>query len=255
MRRPAVVLLVLALALLAAGVALSGVTHSSPCHSAHSCPSDHHSYVWFDAAGQGWDCAKVGAPEVTAADTQRVYYDGRAYQCRRAGGTQTATCGVEAWAVKTLSDGAALEVDLRPQATTVEALRLLRAPGNVGTRMPGAAMRTWRVRVRLLWQKLEGDSDIHLVMGDPKTGRTMIAELPSPDCVGAAAAVAAQMASAREALARACGQPTTSFTRLSGTATIDGVAFFDFAHGQRGAPANQVELHPVLRFSPGPGRC
>ena len=83
----------------------------------------------------------------------------------------------------------------------------------------------------------------------------MIAEIPSPDCVGAAAGVAGQFAAARAALARACGAPTTSFTRLSGTATIDGVAFFDFSHGQRGAASNQVELHPVLRFSPGPGRC
>jgi hypothetical protein len=255
MRRPAVVLLVLALALLAAGVALSGTAHRSGCHTAHSCPSDHHSYVWFDAAGQGWDCAKVGAPEVTAADTQRIYYDGLAYQCHRAGGTQTPTCGVEAWAVKTLSDSAAHEVDLRPRLTTVGTLATLRAPGNIGTRMPGAEMRTWRIRVRLLWQKLEGDSDVHLVLADPKTGRTMIAELPSPGCVGAAAGVAAQMASARSALARACGPATTSFTRLSGTATIDGVAFFDFAHGQRGAARNEVELHPVLRFSPGPGRC
>jgi hypothetical protein len=255
MRRPAVVLLALALALLAAGVALSGNAHRSSCHVVHSCPSDHHSYVWYDAAGQGWDCAKSGAPEVTAADTQRIYHDGRAYQCQRAGGAQTPTCGVEAWAVKTLSDSAAHEVDLRPRLTTVETLASLRAPGNIGTRMPGAEMRTWRIRVRLLWQKLEGDSDVHLVLADPTTGRTMIAELPSPACVGAAAAVAAQMASARSALARACGPPTTSFTRLSGTATIDGVAFFDFPHGQRGAARNEVELHPVLRFSPGPGRC
>jgi hypothetical protein len=255
MRRPGFVLLVLALALLAAGAALSGTNHRSPCHSAHSCPSDHHSYVWFDAAGQGWDCAKVGAPEVTAADTQRVYFDGLAYQCHRAGGAHTPTCGVEAWAVKTLSDSAAHEIDLRPRAASVGALAAFRPPGNIGTRMPGAEMHTWRIRVRLLWQKLEDDSDVHLVVADTKTGRTMIAELPSPDCVGATAGVAAQMALARSALARACGSPTTTFTRLSGIATIDGVAFFDFAHGQRGAPANHIELHPVLRFSPGPGRC
>src|SRR5207237_906410 len=86
------------LAALAAGVGLSANAHRSPCHLSHSCPSDHHSYVWFDAAGQGWDCAKVGAPEVTAADTQRIYDDGLAYQCRRAGGKQAATCGTEAWA-------------------------------------------------------------------------------------------------------------------------------------------------------------
>src|SRR3954447_15037960 len=117
MRRPAVVLLVLSLALLAAGVALSGTAHRSPCHLAHSCPSDHHSYVWFDAAGQGWDCAKVGASEVTAADTQRIYYAALAYQCHHAGGTQAAACGVEAWSVKTLSDAAAAQVELRPRPT------------------------------------------------------------------------------------------------------------------------------------------
>jgi hypothetical protein len=255
MRRPAIVLLLLAVALLAAGVALSGTTHRAPCHSVHSCPSDHHSYVWFDTAGQGWDCAKAGAAEVTAADTQRIYFGGLAYQCRRAGGTQTPTCGVEARAVKTLSDSDAHLVDLRPRTTTVAALIAMRAPGNIGTRMPGAMMRTWRIQVRLIWQKLEADSDVHLVVADPKTGRTMIAELPSAGCVAAAVGPTAQMASARAALARACGAPTTSFTRLSGTATIDGVAFFDFVHGQRGASANQVELHPVLRFIPGPARC
>ena len=188
-------------------------------------------------------------------DTQRVYSGGLAYQCHRAGGAQTPTCGVEAWAVKTLSDSAAHQVDFRPRSTTIGALADLRSPGNIGTRMPGAEMRTWRIHVRLLWQKLEGDSDIHLVVTDPKTGRTMIAEIPSPDCVSAAAGVAARFASARAALATHCGPPTTSFTRLSGTATIDGVAFFDFAHGQRGAAANEVELHPVLRFSPGGERC
>ena len=241
MRRPAVVLLVLALALLAAGVALSGTTHRSPCHSAHSCPSDHHSYVWFDAAGQGWDCAKVGAPEVTAADTQRIYYGGLAYQCHRAGGTQTPTCGVEAWAVKTLSDSAAHEVDLRPGPKPGRARPETHA---TPPRAQGDPRRS---------AEAEGDSDVHLRAD--RNGETNAERFPSPGCVGAAAGVAAQMASARTALARACGPPTTSFTRLSGTATIDGVAFFDFPHGQRGAPANQVELHPVLRFSPGPGRC
>src|SRR3954447_4897564 len=151
MRRPGVVIVVVLLALVAAGLTVSASAHSSPCHVAHSCPSDHHSYIWYDAAGQGWDCAKVGAPEVTPADTQRVYYQGLAYQCHGAGGVHTATCGTEAWGVKTLSDSAAQQVDLRPRPTTVSALTALRAPGSIGTRMPGAEMRTWRVRVRLLW--------------------------------------------------------------------------------------------------------
>ncbi len=60
--------------------------HRSGCHSHHSCPSDHHSYVWYDAAGRGWDCAKPGSPEVAAADTTQIVYDGLPYLCHRAGG-------------------------------------------------------------------------------------------------------------------------------------------------------------------------
>lgn len=255
MRRPLIVTLATVLALAGAGAALSRPAHRSPCHPSHSCPSDHHSYVWYDAAGQGWDCAKVGAPEVTAADTQTIYSNGLAYRCRRAGGIQTPTCGTEAWSLKTLSDPASLEVDRTPRATTVDALSALRPPGNLGTRMPGAEMKTWRIAVRLLWQKLEADSDVHLVVADPRTGSTMIVELPSAGCVGAPAATARQMESARQALAAYCGSPETSFAALHGTATIDGVGFFDFDHLQRGRARNLVELHPVLRFSPGRARC
>jgi hypothetical protein len=42
------------------------------------------------------------------------------------------------------------------------------------------------------------------------------------------------------------------YRSLSGTATVSGVIFFDFLHGQRGVAPNGIELHPVLRFRPGP---
>ena len=157
--------------------------------------------------------------------------------------------------MKTLSDPDALRVDRVARPTTIAALAALTPPGNLGTRMPGAEMHTFRIRVRLLWQKLEGDSDVHLVVADVRTGTTMIAELPSPGCVGAPAATAAQMSGARGALERYCGAPRTTFTRLRGTATLEGVAFFDFAHSQRGRAPNSIELHPVLKLSPGPERC
>jgi hypothetical protein len=32
-------------------------------------------------------------------------------------------------------------------------------------------------------------------------------------------------------------------------ATVTGVAFFDFLHGQSGVPPNGIELHPVLGFA------
>jgi hypothetical protein len=58
------------------------------------------------------------------------------------------------------------------------------------------------------------------------------------------------MRTARQALERACGVAgTSSFHPLNGTATIDGVGFVDFKHGQRGVAPNAIELHPVTRFS------
>jgi hypothetical protein len=57
------------------------------------------------------------------------------------------------------------------------------------------------------------------------------------------------MSRARAAFVAACGAPTTSFRRLSGTATITGVGFFDQIHGQEGAAPNGIEFHPVVAFT------
>ena len=53
----------------------------------------------------------------------------------------------------------------------------------------------------------------------------------------------------RLAFIRACGVPSSGyFTPLRGTATITGVGFFDYYHGQTGVAPNAIELHPVLGF-------
>jgi hypothetical protein len=36
--------------------------------------------------------------------------------------------------------------------------------------------------------------------------------------------------------------------RLCQRATVTGVAYFDFQHGQTGVAPNAIELHPVLAF-------
>jgi hypothetical protein len=108
---------------------------------------------------------------------------------------------------------------------------------------------TYRVRARLIEMRLEEDSDIHLVITEPRhPARTMIVEFPASGCTrGAAAKRRRQMARARLALAQACGVATPSeFTYLHGTATITGVGFFDFNHGQTGVAPNAIELHPAL---------
>jgi hypothetical protein len=57
------------------------------------------------------------------------------------------------------------------------------------------------------------------------------------------------MARARASIIRACGIPPSRFFRLlGGAATISGVGFFDFRHGQHGVARNAIELHPLLGF-------
>jgi hypothetical protein len=167
-----------------------------------------------------------------------------------AGASSLRVCGVERWAVKTLTDRDARFVDFRARRTTVEALRGLRPPTPHGRRLRSVETTVYRVRVRLLAVKLEDDQDIHLVIADPATGGTMIAESPAPACTrGAAPAVRRMMARARASIIRACGiPPSRFFAILGGAATISGVGFFDFKHGRRGVAPNAIELHPVLGF-------
>jgi len=98
--------------------------------------------------------------------------------------------------------------------------------------------------------KLEDDEDFHLVVADPHhRSRTMIVEFPSANCTRHSIK-RKQMRRARAAFVRACGYPSSSyFTRLRGKATISGVGFFDFYHGQTGVAPNAIELHPVLNFT------
>ena len=82
----------------------------------------------------------------------------------------------------------------------------------------------------------------------------MIVEFPNASCThGALPGTRTKMQKARVALVYSCGfPPNSSYQLIHGTATIDGVGFFDRLHGQAGVAPNGIELHPVLRFS---GRC
>jgi hypothetical protein len=82
----AVVVLALLGFALARAVANGASSHQSGCHSQHSCPSDHHTYVWTDTTtGLLWDCAEPGAPEYDSSrDTTTIVYQGLTYYCRAA---------------------------------------------------------------------------------------------------------------------------------------------------------------------------
>lgn len=161
-------------------------------------------------------------------------------------------CGVERWSVKTLQDPAGKAIDLSViKKTMVAALRgktVQRGPG--GSRGSGVESTFYEVRARLVSAKLEEDDDIHLVIKGLTTSGTMIVEFPTVACSSSAKpGVKTRMKNARNAFVAACGMPgSSSFTQLAGKATLRGIGFFDFLHGQTGVAPNGVELHPVLRF-------
>ena len=169
----------------------------------------------------------------------------------RASGFQ---CGVERWAVKTLSDSEAGQVNFTPARTTIPKLDAIPAPPSVdGARTdPGHApteLTAYSLRgTTLVGYKEEPDSDIHLALQstiDPS--QTMIAEIPDPNCVSSAFKRAA-IAKARADFVAEVGQPTGSYTDVHIKVNLTGVGFFDFLHGQRNVAPNGVELHPVLSF-------
>jgi hypothetical protein len=164
-------------------------------------------------------------------------------------------CGSERWSVKTLTDAAASKIAFgTAKARSVEILRRLKAPRTLKPTTPrarGTERTVYRVTALLMSMRREDDSDIHLVLADPKLGGSMIAEFPASSCtVGAMAADRTAMDRARDDLAAACGGLAGVTPRtLTGTATLTGVGYFDPIHGQAGVSPNGIELHPVLTFT------
>src|SRR5262249_33543752 len=141
-------------------------------------------------------------------------------------------CGVERWQVKTLGDRPTL---LPTQPRTIAYLTTRTAPHPLpGTRLP-FERHMFRVTAAVTLVRLESDGDFHLVLQDT-AGRTMIAESPMASCTTATPARRAQMATARARV------------RICARASVTGVAFFDFYHGQTGVAPNAIELHPILGF-------
>jgi len=155
-----------------------------------------------------------------------------------------AACGVELWALKTLSDPQRYAVNLHPRTTSVVAInRLARPYPTPTTRNTIYERRAWRVKAQIVQFKLEDDSDIHLILF--WGGRYMIAEMPFAGCLPRTTRDRRAIVAARVGFVRRCGLPTSDFQPLGAVAYVSGVGFWDFAHGQSGRARNYAELHPV----------
>jgi len=145
-----------------------------------------------------------------------------------------------------LSDPDRNKVDSAAKEVTVGWLVSQEHPAYLPTdqRIGPVETQTYKVRARLIDYKLEEDGDVHIVIADVEDpSKTMIAEIPSPDCAGACASRHVEEFRTASAV----------ITKLSNQAprasvVVTGVGFFDFLHGQTGAAPNGIELHPVLKI-------
>lgn len=158
------------------------------------------------------------------------------------------TCGVERWAVKTGMDADAAGVDLRKVvSTTIEAMTAIPPPPSPTARVAPTEKTVFSIRATLTKFNIESDdSDYHLVIDDGQ-GRTMIAEIPSTDCIGVSPFKGA-IGDVR-AVFFTQFHPRPSFTAAHADVTVTGVGFFDRIHGQTGVAPNGIELHPVLSLT------
>ena len=164
-------------------------------------------------------------------------------------GRASAQCGVERWSVKTGTDPDAVLVNLNSASpTTFNNLLALPRPTLIpdNQRLLPTEMTLWTMPVTLNGYFLAKDSDYHMVLTDGN-GRTMIAEIPSPTCVGPGSPFAAGIAHARAQMnARFPPAPPGILQALNVPVQLTGVGFFDFIEGQTGQAPNGIELHPVI---------
>jgi hypothetical protein len=153
-------------------------------------------------------------------------------------------CGYDRWPVKILSDKDRNRVDLKPVETTVAklgAIPIHEIPYPHDRRIEPEELRVYRVKARLLRVRREKDSDLHVLLADlDDPDKRMIAEIPAPECAEGTG-YEDDYRAARNSL---------SAIPLNSTVEVTGLGFFDFMHEQKGAAANGIELHPVLRIMP-----
>ena len=178
------------------------------------------------------------SPHLTATDLSGGGFDMQAFRC-----------GIERWAIKTLSDAdAARALEGDPIPATLAELLEMPPPRWSRDATRFAEEVQYVIEGTILAYKLEPDGDVHLIIGADH--RTMVVEFPEPTCVPREA-VRPVIAAARAQLLGLL--PTLPDSRVQETpepipVRIRGVLLFDKSHGQIGGTWNGVELHPVLEI-------
>ena len=150
-----------------------------------------------------------------------------------------------------MSDADRDKVNFAPKEVTVGWLVSQPLPASLlaDRRVAPVETQTYKLRALFVEYKLEADEDFHIVIADVEDpSKTMVAEIPSPDCAGACASGHAEEFRRARAVVMGLGDHVRPVTLV-----VTGVGFFDFLHGQTGAAPSGIELHPVLKIELEPG--
>jgi len=169
------------------------------------------------------------------------------------------SCGVYRRPVKQAIDDEAAFITVTPKLTTIARLRARAVPAAArhsdAVRQPVTEFLIFRVTgVHVREAALEDDGDYHVVI-ENAAHRSMIIELVDPACAPSSR-FADEYDAARTSFSDYVFHCLTGrdghWLQLRGTASVNGVGFFDAKHHQHGLAPNGIELHPVLKFS---GSC
>lgn len=163
-------------------------------------------------------------------------------------------CNVRLKGLKTFSDPQRKLVNLHPKNITIGAINALPQPHPTPkTRSTDFSRHVWRVSAQITQFKVEGDSDIHLVLF--ADSNYLIAEMPAAKCLPKKTRDRKAIVAARKKFETNCGKPTDKWKELGAVATISGIGFFDIPHTQNPHAGNFAELHPVtgIKFVSGCG--
>ena len=163
--------------------------------------------------------------------------------------------------MKTGADPQAATISLTPTETTIAALVALNggktysSPPATSRISPDETKLVFLRDINLVLSRAESDSDYHLGIQDAAMNK-MIAEIPYPGSNGKCLDVGnpwSCLISRARAAADTTLMPTSSGRNPGLVATIVGVPFYDYPHGQTDEAPNGIELHPVLAICFGKG--
>jgi hypothetical protein len=159
----------------------------------------------------------------------------------------TATCGgVERWTVKVCDASDTNQINWTPVLKTVSQMVALTTPTPYTT-MPRTGpieTTTYVTNCTITIKKAETDNDYHLVLYDGS--KTMIGEIPDPACTGAASSSRVKQFIAARNFIDAHIASGNVFSVNIPPVVVTGVGFVDPPHGQTGAAANNMEIHPII---------